>query len=208
MKLLREITGMEKNERSEVVDKRIKKHYDVSYKDNITPEEKSHVKKFQYDSYLVNNHHWETHKKRMPTYTPPSLKSDIEETTKHMDNVINKSKTPHKLVVYSGTRHDPREIKNENNILHHPAYLSTSLSEVFASGRAKSLSGHNPNRNSHLLKIHVPKDHPGAYIPSITNEAFTNQTEREFTLPRHTNLKYIKTTKDGNTNIHHMKVVP
>ena len=203
MKLLKEITGVEKDERSYVFNNRIKKHYDDSYKNNITPQEKTHVEKYQEDSYLVNNHHWETHKGNLSTYTPAIL-DNVEETSKHMDNVINKSKTPHKLVVYSGTCHDPREIKSENNIFHHPAYLSTSLNENFASGRGEDLSF----KNTHMLKIHVPKDHPGAYIPSISSDKLANETEREFTLPRHTNLKYIKTTKDGKINIHHMKVVP
>ncbi len=216
MKLLREIAIPKMRDRGENVNNVIKKHYDKKYENNINENENKSITEYQNESREINSYHWDKHKN--PSETFPLKGKDhgenMENHTKNIDSVINKAKTPNKLTLYSGTIHDPREIKNNEGIVHHPAYLSTSVNENYARLRAHSLSRRNETSESHLLKIHVPKDHPGMYFPSATpDDIHTNETEMEFTLPRKTNLKHIKTTQETSSfgkkiNVHHMKVVP
>jgi len=132
-----------------------------------------------------------------------------------LDAAINLHKTPHKLAVWSGTGIDPREHMNSEGIVHHPAYLSTSLSPYIAKGFAINSRQYKLEGNelhTHLMKIHVPKGHPGAYVAHLKNP-----DEKEFILPRNTKLKHIKTDTEQEsfgygsrkyfTHVHHMKVV-
>ncbi len=213
MKLLREITMVSMRNRGESVHKTIKTHYDKEYENKIEPDEKNAIENYQIDSGDVNDYHWKKHKKEDISRMNKENVEDIENKTKGIDSVMNKSKTPHKLHVYSGTIHDPRYIKNDEGIVHHPAFLSTTVNETYGRLRAKSLANRTGATEEHMLKIHVPKDHPGIYMPSASPDAVgANESEREFMLPRGTNLKHIKTTREEGTrknlNIHHMKVVP
>ena len=210
MKLLREITDASMKDRGKFVHNIIKKHYDKEYEDKIAPDEKKAIEDYQIDSREVNDYHWKKNKKE--NIFSGIGKKHIENVTKGIDNVMSKSKTPHKLHVYSGTIHDPRNIKNDEGIVHHPAFLSTTINENFGRQRAKSHAIRTGDAEGHMLKIHVPKDHPGIYVPSVNPDAVdTNEHEREFILPHGTNLKHIKTTieegKKKKLNIHHMKVV-
>jgi hypothetical protein len=199
MKKLNEILDIEGDfKRADHVDKILKKHYyytEKNHKEAIRDYQRSFISK------NINHALWEKHKN-------PNLKYTYNETTKKLDSAIHEFKTPHKLAVYSGTVHDPRELKNSEGIVHHPAYLSTSIKKDVAEGFSDDHKNEEKGE-AHILKIHVPKGHPGVYVPAT--ESGLNY-EREFILPRGTNLKHIKTTKEdiGNNSkrfTHHMKVV-
>ena len=211
MKPLREITDENVKKRSELTHDQMFPHYQ-NYDD---VEHKLHLRDYQTDSSDLNNYHWEKHK-NSPHYQSwaQNIKDDKEYQTAKLDAALSHHKTPHKLAVYSGTANDPRRHMNEEGIVHHPAYLSTSLDPAIARGFASSNREYRLEENelhTHLLKIHVPKGHPGAYVAHIKNHG-----EKEFILPRGTKLKHIKTdteqyspgsTKKFFKHVHHMKVV-
>ena len=151
------------------------------------------IESYTDSSRSLNNYHWERHKN-----PAKEAYSGFENRTQNLDGALHKHRTPHKLTVYSGTQIDPRDMKDEKNMVHHPAYLSTSLNKHSASFFAplKSLDADGEKYTRHIMKIHVPKGHPGAYVDHIS----MNQGEREFILPRGTNLKYkgTQSLKDPN----------
>jgi len=202
MKPLREILSP-----SQTMDRANRTHLSIlDHYNNYSHEERPHLVSYMGDSRDLNSYHWEKHKNNLGNLDKLS-KQIHEEQTQHIDTAIQRHKTPMKLAVWSGTMHDPRRLMNEQGIVHHPAYLSTSLSEE----KAKMFAGlhYSDSRpEKHLMKIHIPQGHPGAYVGHF----MTRPTEREFILPRGTNLKHVKTevTKDysGDTyHVHHMRVV-
>jgi len=155
----------------------------------------------------LNAYHWFKHKE--PGLHIPM--EDYDEFSKHMDSALTRYSTPHKITVYSGTRFDPRENMNKKGIVHHPAYLSTSLSKNKAT-EFGSFGYQNGYNKYHVMRISVPKGHAGAYVDHYSN----SPNEREFILPRGLNLKHIhtqvhRTTDDLGTkreiHEHHMEIV-
>lgn len=191
--------------RSYLIHNKLKDHYsnynDYDY-DSI------HDYKTSDGARSVNGYLWHKHQQN-PEYGDYNPEF-AEENVKNLDNAVSRHKTPHKLVVYSGTRHDPRKLKNEDGIVHHPAFLSTSTKQTTAKSFAHRNSSDDINR--HILKIHLPEGHSGAYVSHVG----ALEDEREFILPRGLNLKHIKTTSEtemengihmATTHTHHMKVV-
>ena len=197
---------------------RIKPHYNKYSKSELNT-----IQHYTDNSELINSYHWE--KSKNPEYIPGGDTHYNEEannyfkgSTKLMDAMVSHHKTPEDLTVYSGTKHDPRKIK-KNNIVNHPAYLSTSLdqniAETFAAHN-RQINNRKKESHHHLLQIHVPKGTPGAYV-AHTEKALS--CERELILPRNTKLKHIKTetirqgydddlqTHKRFHHIHHMEVV-
>ena len=97
---------------------------------------------------------------------------------------------------------------NSEKIVHHPAYLSASLGYRVA--RGFSQTGEKGDR--HVLAINIPKGSHGAYI----GEHSFSSDEKEFLLPRGSNLKYNKTEESKyehpsfgmlKVHTHHMDLV-
>ena len=95
---------------------------------------------------------------------------------------------------------------NSEGILHHPAYLSTSLNK----STAKRFSPHDNKNEKNVLKIHVPEGSSGSYVGHIS----FNPKEKEFILPAGTNLKYHHTKIEVDRgylnplfNVHHMNLI-
>jgi len=156
-------------------------------------------------SRSINGVLWNSHK---GNYDDALVKSN--ESIKNLDNALSLHKTPQKMTVYSGSKHDPRKMKNAEGIVHHPAYLSTSLkrnvAEKFSTmNQTYDESVDKPAR--HLYKIKVPQGSSGAFVAHHT--VFPD--ENEFILPRGTNLKHEHTqSRETPTKIfhtHHMSVV-
>lgn len=106
-----------------------------------------------------------------------------EHNMKIMDDALRHHTTPHDLTVYSGLGQFHGDVVATNQRVHHPAYLSTSLRPDMAMGFAHCHL-HGTDVVAHLLKIHVPQGHPGAYVDHISR----NPGEQEFILPRDTTL--------------------
>jgi hypothetical protein len=141
---------------------------------------------------LQQHNHKETH-----------LRFEKEITS--IDKSLRKNKTPDDMVVYSGiSASHGSKIKN-NLVLHHPSYLSTSLSPLVA----KSFAGGNDSTD--ILKIHVPKGHSGAYVGEISH----HRAEREFVLPRGLTLRIHPDKQqtmimpgDRDYTVHHATIEP
>ena len=129
-------------------------------------------------------------------------------------------RAPRKFRVYSNTRMDPREHMYSEGIVHHPAYMSTSINNKFPRhwGEVQNDGDYETTiYKRHILKFDIPKGHEGSYVGDHIS---TCPDQHEFILPRGTNLKHIKTEvirEPGEKyyprsirehHIHHMKIVP
>ncbi len=145
-----------------------------------------------------------------------------EDYSKGLQKALMKHKTPHELTVYSGLRYSPEDLfdkygkrKGSHVVVNHPAFLSTSISKHIAN----KFSKHDPysdyisrktagqDRSHHMLKIHIPKGHPGAYI---AHRSFV-PNEKEFLLPHHTKLSIERTPEhdsEAGTYVWHAHVLP
>jgi len=203
-----------------VLHQNLSKHYNRFNLDEKTIDSIQH---YSSDSSHINGHLWNNYKnkvKSMNTVPDYDVKK-IQNTIENLDSAMKSHKTPHELTLWSGSKHDPRDWMDKNSIVHHPAYMSTSLvsnkSAQFASYNPKIIDKGNFLGNKHeirnIYKIHVPEGHPGMYIGHISSLS----SEREFLLPRGTNLRHIKTEYHSpdrgqygkiHTKVHHMEVVP
>lgn len=155
--------------------KTLSKHY------QFTKEESDHIHEFKRNSYAVNS---ELHGNSLM-----QDKQDHSNLTHHINNILHKHKTPKDFHVYTGMHH---EVKT--GIHHHKSYLHTSLHKKVADSYANGEHvSHRPNinlsngqqeRRVHTVKIHVPKDHPGAYIEHLGSDDHLH----EFILPKNTKL--------------------
>jgi len=190
MKTLREITD----------------YYTLSSSYGYSIPQKNHLYNFKMSSYNVNNYHWEKHKGK------GEHDATEEKKTKHLDAAINNNKTPEPLTVYSGIGYDPRKRMNKDGVVHHPAYLSTSLERESAktfAAKNSTIDHENKTIHRHMLQIDVPQGHPSALVPH-------NTFEKELVLPRGMNLRHKKTDTNETTSpygeklihyTHHMEIV-
>jgi len=190
-------------------------------RDHFKYDDYNHTKALQNysnSSKELNNYHWNKSQNSSNVY----VNRDNEDDTKKMDKAINHIKAHRDIQVYSGTRHDPRKIKDKDGIVEHPAYLSTSINRSVAENFAKRNDRQNMEkstvglhvRHRHLLKFTIPKGHPVAHL---------DYGEDEMVLPRGTKLKHLRTTTKVHTvppadfdgaetleyhnHTHHMKIV-
>ncbi len=139
------------------------------------------IKDYTKDSESLNSYHWERRNDNVPKDTY------MQNKTLDMDNAVDQHRTPHKLSVYSGVKTNIKDKMDSNLTLNHPAYISTSLNKHSANFFAHPIYNENNGKSeNHILKINVPKDHPGAYVDHKSD----NEGEKEFILPRNTQLKY------------------
>jgi hypothetical protein len=130
-------------------------------------------------------------------------KDPIPDQALRLDHALRHQNTPDNLVVYSGISNEHAGKVRSSDVVHHPAFLSTSLrmstAQMFSSSQA----------SRDILKIHVPADHPGAYVGDLTNQ---HSHEREFILPRGLKLRFhrdkemIAKTKSGDFTVHHATI--
>lgn len=130
--------------------------------------------------------------------------SEMESNVATLDTTLKSKKTPEKLTVWSKSRHDPRVLKDEHGIVHHPAYLSASIKKEIPLSLYNDrnvVKDENGVNHHHIYQIDIPKGHPGAYIPDKSN---CSKEAKEFVLPRGTNLKYNGTeTHPDISNVYH-----
>lgn len=183
------------------LENRLSSHYTHGSKHGET------LKNYTNFSGKINSHLWEEHKGNKPQTDDKTL-GDI----KAMDTATHAQRTPEAFTAYSTSRHDPREHKDTNGVMYHPAFLSTSIRKSVPEGQ---YGNRNVTRNSegksvhNIYKIDIPKDHPGMYISDRNS---IDKNAKEFVLPRGTKLKHINThTDESSSNIrheHHMQVLP
>jgi len=165
-------------------------------------------------SLVHNDYLWHKHNKTLnQSEYHPNLPSHHErferDELKPLDNAIKRQTIPENMTLWSSTIHDPRVLKNSENIVHHPAYLSTSIHKYVAVNRdINSQEDAKGNVHHHILRIHVPKGTHGAYLANVSEYG----KEHEVLLPRGQNLRYLKTSTILNhgkkqTHIHHMELL-
>ena len=104
------IEGMKKIESLDSISDKLANNYPKN--NEFTHEEKKALNDYTTSSREINTYHWQRNNK-IPKLYIPKKRETIEETSKNIDSALTKNKTPHKLVVYSGTRIDPREHMDE-----------------------------------------------------------------------------------------------
>lgn len=98
-----------------------------------------------------------------------------------LDHALNHTATPDDMVVYSGISSTHAQKVIANDVVHHPSFLSTSLDLNTAASFSMAQC------SNHVLKIHVPAGHRGAYIGELHDRT---KHEREFLLPRGLKLRF------------------
>jgi hypothetical protein len=133
----------------------------------------------------------------------PEKGKSVPEQALKLDHALSHTHTPDNLIVYSGISSDHAAKIRSNDVVHHPAFLSTSL----RLSTAQFFSGSHYSRD--VLKIHVPANHRGVYIGDVSGP---NYIEREFLLPRglklriHRDKEMIAKTQQGDYRIHHATI--
>ncbi len=144
------------------------------------------IHRYTIDSHPINNHSHALSTGAIKTGDRVALDSSIDK----MDSALAKHRTPRDLVTYSGVKESPEHtIKKYGNRVKTSRFTSSSLDKRIAyafaeddiSSQIKNNSGY---RVRHMLKIHIPKGTPGAYVNHISE----HRGEREFILPRNTNM--------------------
>ncbi len=149
---------------------------------------RSHDKKLQALNKTLESHYHEAsvhpiYSKHIEKYTNEAgindtllngddLSEEDAHHIKHLDQALTHTKTPDDMVLYSGTSLSHAKELRRKDVVHHPSYVSTSLTVNKAMDFAS-------RKNGDLVELHVPKDHPGMYIDHISD-----YSEREFLLPR------------------------
>ena len=152
---------------------------------------------YNLNRYLHRKHDDETTPDRYPEH---------ELHAKMMDKAVKTHTAPEDFHVYSGLRKSPEHNLPKDGNVHMPAYTSTSLDKRTARhfARADDNSTHWDGSKSftppkHILKIHVPKGHHGAYVDHHSE----NPGEQEYILPRDTKL-HIHHTPEYDKKNHSM----
>jgi hypothetical protein len=132
------------------------------------------------------------------------LYGEVPEQAIKLDHAMNHQHTSDSMVVYSGISNNHATKVHTNNVVDHPAFLSTSIDLDTAASFSVMQS------STSILKIHVPAGHPGIYV----GDAGTHPYEREFLLPRGLKLRIHhdkETTLKGDEmdlHIHHATIEP
>lgn len=135
----------------------------------------------------------ELYKHHADNSTVPEYIDDVHIPT--MDDITSKMLSKN-MKLYTGVRHDPRTTVDANNIMHVPAYMSTSdrysVAERFAQRQASRKDKYENdvkvhNEPAHVLEISAKKRQLAA---KIANQS-AYRDENEFLLPRNTKLQIV-----------------
>lgn len=157
--------------------KSLEKHYSKFTSDDI-----KHIKKYTSNSRSLNTALLKSGSKKLGN-------SNLENHKKGMDAVVKRHAAPKKLTVYTGVgkNHPLEKHLNSDKHFHvrHNAFTSASTSKNVAEDFVGYKAAKKNLYHTHMLKINVPKGHPGAYVDHHS----LHDGEREFILPRGTKLK-------------------
>jgi len=167
------------------------------YKPHLLSEpHKKIIKNYTSDSEDMNGYLWKH--RNNPDIHAGSPQSLPYAHIKKLTNIINDHHAPKDIEVWSSTRHDPRKLKDKNDHLYHPAFLSTSHKKIVAESRDQnSVRDKNGDEDLHILHFTIPKDHPSLYVAHPRLTKFPN--EAEILLPPRMKFKY------NNTTLHKLK---
>ena len=162
------------------------------------------------ESYPINSHLWKGHKNHFDVKKENN--PDIEAKVKNLDATLASYKTPQAMTVWSKSLHDPRDLKDKNNVVHHPAYISSTIKKSVVDNdyEKRNVVHKDGVSHHHIYKIEVPEGHPGVFVP---DNSTIDKRAKEFILPRGTNLLHKGTdTLEYNDKIHYhthnLEVIP
>lgn len=206
------------------IQEKLNRHFDINAEHHEMalhhPHDEDHkeaIQKYTASSHYLNKH---LHKSAAAGEDPHGSQHWPSEHSKDihaMDRVVHAHKTHKPFNVYTGVHreHDLHKIGHDQGAtekkpikVQHHAYLSTSIDKEVAKGfgHHHTETSHidkegitHITRHVHLMKIHVPKGHHGAYV----GHSSVHPNEKEFILPRGTKLHIHHTPK---TEIEHGKV--
>ena len=155
------------NKNLQALDKKLVTHYaDVT----SNPMYAKHIEQYSSDSSKIN--HALLHSQ--------SLTNEQSHHVMTLDDVVQHTRTPDDMVLYSGVSRTHANELMRKDVVHHPSFISTSLTVNKAMDFAS-------RGNGDLVEIHLPGNHNGVYIDHVSDYA-----EREFLLPRGLNLRIHK----------------
>ena len=140
-------------------------------------------------SHAVNDYLWKKHqggyKAAMNT---ERYNKELLNTVRATNNVARRILTPKPMTLYSGTRHDPREIMNKEGIVHHPAFMSTSTDPHI--GKSFGRRNKDLDRSDiHVLRLRINENHPGIWMHPYA--PFSH--EKEMLLPSGLDMRHLGT---------------
>lgn len=100
-----------------------------------------------------------------------------------LDDALEINKLDKPLTTYSGIGFNPKDIMKEGNLLHLPAYTSSSTNR----GVAVLYSKKDKDKVYHVMQIHHPTGSTGLYIGD--RDDFSPFMQKEHIMPRNTTLK-------------------
>lgn len=105
-----------------------------------------------------------------------SISEEHHDTIHRLDSMFKEHKAPHDMTVYSGTSHSPEHYPINPDTgkrhMHFPAFTSTSINATTAGSFSKkdhNLPSDAEHREHHVIKFHLPKGHPAAYLENHTS---------------------------------------
>jgi len=136
------------------------------------------------NSALVNGHLKHQYDN---SYTGMKSKNKPTEIIKSMDTALNKARTDRPMTVYTGIRSKPKT--DSNGHAHLPGYTSASLDKSIAHEFAENKADENNSKESHVLRIDLPKGSKAASLDHIKpdkNSAYAHdEYDREHEILMH-----------------------
>lgn len=159
----------------------------------FTPEEKSAVR--DYTEYSKDINYMLIKRNGVPH---PNHQNSVDK----LDSAINSNKIKKDMVVYSGVKFNPNDIKDENGMIRSPAYISATHNKSLALDYVPT------QRRSHLLAIHLKAGHPAAHISKVSVWPHEGETliGRNSTF-RHIGKKRYDIGEGRTVTIHHVEAV-
>lgn len=137
--------------------------------------------------------------------SPHELPEDSDhEHIQGLDESLNHEKTPKPMTVFSGVGFNPGQMaaQHPKKQLYMPAFTSATIDPAVATKFAQPLTkgaaggsmadryndakdDNNEGADHHMLRINLPKGHPGSYIADSSD----HPEEKEFLLPRQQTMK-------------------
>jgi hypothetical protein len=138
-------------------------------------------------SKFVNDHLIKSHKMKKTPNKEFSFGEDPDFqkvlNIDHLDEALSKNKLDKQLTTYSGIGFHPKELMKDGNLVHLPAYTSSSTNRAVALMYSKK----DKNNDYHVLQIKHPKGSTGLYLGD--NEDLTPFRQKEHISPRNITLK-------------------
>ena len=173
------------------------KHYDLSKNPHS-----EHFDNYSDSSYAINASLFHHHNEGgAPNELPDEDINDIShDDITGLDKALNHKKTPKPMTVFSGVGFNPGMMaaQHPKKQLYMPSYTSTSIDPNVAADFARPLPKGNSGEDMkkydpsdkngadhHVLRINLPKGHPGSYIAGSSY----HPDEKEFLLPRQQTMK-------------------